>query len=579
MALARLDSFARDRNECSFVFSRPQAQWTAYQTSDIVPLLQQVEAAVARGWHGVGYMSYEAASGLDASLKTGAAGGLPLAHFTAYAERHPIEAGEGLSAGSYSVGEWQSSIARADYDAALEAIRGYLAAGDTYQTNFTFRLRARFSGDPEALYAALGRAQAAPYGAYLDCGRYVLLSASPELFWRLQGGVLTTRPMKGTCRRGRWAAEDQELANELGSSLKEHAENVMVTDMLRNDLGRISEVGSVTVPKLFTTERYPTLWQLTSTVQSRLKTGVGLTEIFAALFPCASVTGAPKVRTMEIIGELEMGPRGLYTGCMGYISPGMEACFNVAIRTVQLDRDKGELEYGVGGGITWDSSPEGEYRECLVKARVLEERRPVFQLLETMLWDGAAYFLLERHMERLCNSVQYWGFSCDLEQVRAVLGDRSKLFAQNAMRVRLTVAECGEIEVQAAPFVPGQGGAMPVRLAAVPVDSADPFLYHKTTQRRVYQEASAGAPAGGDVLLYNERGELTEFCIGNLVVETVEGIFTPALESGLLAGTFRAELLGRGEIVEKTLKKEDLAGIKAAYLINSLRRFVPVEFV
>lgn len=544
-----------------------------------MPLLEQVEAAVGRGLHVVGYMGYEAAGGLDASLKTYVGGALPLAHFATYAERHIIRAGEGLSAGSYSVGAWQPSIERADYDAALEVIKGYLAAGDTYQTNFTFRLRARFSGDPQALYAALCRAQAAPYGAYLDGGRHVLVSASPELFWRLQGGLLTTRPMKGTCRRGRWALEDEELAAQLLSSPKERAENVMITDMLRNDLGRISEAGSVEVPQLFTPERYPTLWQLTSTVQSRLRAGVGLGGLFAALFPCASVTGAPKVRSMEIIRELETDARGVYTGCIGYVSPGPEACFNVAIRTAVLDRETGELSYGVGGGITWDSAAEGEYRECLLKMRVLSERRPEFQLLETMLWDGAAYFLLERHLGRLASSAQYWGFSCDIKQIRAVLSERCKAFAENAMRVRLLLAKCGEIEVQAAPFVAGEAGALPVRLAASPVDSSDPFLYHKTTHRRVYEEAGAAAPTGGDVLLYNERDELTEFCIGNLLVETADGTFTPPQAVGLLAGTFRAELLERGEIAEKILKKEDLAGIRAAYLINSLRRYVPVEFV
>lgn len=576
--MARLDSFSRDKDARSFEFSGLEAEWTTHQLSEVLPLLGQVEAAAAQGLHAVGYISYEAAGAMDESLATGDGRLLPLLHFSAYRERRLIEAGEGLSAGDYGVGKWQPSISRAEYDEAIEAIRGYLAAGDTYQTNFTFRLRAGFSGDPAAFYGALCRAQAAPYGAYLDCGRFVVLSASPELFWHLAQGTLTTRPMKGTCPRGRWAAEDMALADELVSSPKERAENVMITDMLRNDLGRISKVGSVAVPQLFNAERYPTLWQLTSTVQSRLAAGVGLADIFAALFPCASVTGAPKVRTMEIIRQLEPEPRGIYTGCIGYVSPGPEACFNVAIRTVLLDCETGELEFGVGGGITWDSSAEGEYRECLVKARVLEERRPVFQLLETMLWDGEAFFLLERHLERLSDSAQYWGFSCDIEQVRMLLDEYAKSFGQNDMRVRLLVGESGCAEIEAVPFLAAQGGPMPVRMAATPIDSADPFLYHKTTHRTAYQEARAMAPHGGDVLLYNERGELTEFCIGNLVVETAEGMFTTPVESGLLAGTFRAELLERGEIREKTLKKEDLGGAKAVYLINSLRRFVPVEF-
>ncbi len=575
---ARLDSFASNAQEQSFVFSARIDEWQARSAEEVVPLLERVEQAVEQGLHAVGYLSYEAAKGL--SLKTRAPGALPLAYFATYAERRVVEPGQGLKEGEYNVGEWKPSIERRAYDEALAVVREYLAAGDSYQVNFTFRLRASFTGEPQTLYGALCRAQAATYGGYLDMGRHVLLSASPELFWRLDEGVLTTRPMKGTCARGRWPDEDRHRAAELVSSLKERAENVMVTDMLRNDLGRISEVGSVEVPELFKAERYPTLWQLTSTVQSRLKEGVGLAEIFAALFPCASVTGAPKVRTMEIIAELEQEPRGIYTGCLGYISPGQngpEACFNVAIRTAHLDRETGALEFGVGGGVTWGSSAEGEYGECLLKAQVLSARRPIFRLLETLLWEEGAYFLLQRHLQRLADSADYWDFSCDLSAVEQHLNEAAKAFGSNVMLVRLLVDISGQIEVQASPLTAAAPTLLPFRLAHEPVDSRDVFLYHKTTRRAVYEESAA--TAGGEALLYNERDELTEFCMGNVVLKMADGAFTPPVDSGLLAGTFRAALLERGEIAEKVLKIEDLKEAESIYLINSVRRWTAAELI
>lgn len=575
--VARFDSFTEGAN--SYAFYGPQDAVVALQPDEIIPLLDAVESAVAAGLHAVGYLSYEAASGLDPRLVGHAPGELPLAHFVFYREKVSIAAGEGLSESVENSLGWRASVERSAYGEALDAIRTHLAAGDSYQVNYTFRLRTSFSGDPTVLYAALGRAQRAPFAALLDDGQHALISASPELFFRLRNGSLETRPMKGTRRRGRWAEEDLELADQLRQSAKERAENVMITDMLRNDLGRISEVGSVAVPVLFSAERYPTLWQLTSTVSSRLRSDVSLVDLFAALFPCASVTGAPKVRTMEIIRDVESGPRGIYTGCMGYLSPGMEACFNVAIRTAHLDRERGTLEYGVGGGITWDSSAQSEYDECLVKAQVLSMRRPAFELLETMLWDGRSYYLLQRHLKRLADSAVYWGMCCDRKQIIARLEHESKSFGHKQMRVRLLVDEDGGIKVAAVPLSPVAEGLMRAHLAPGVVDSADPFLYHKTTQRTVYERAAAAVPSGEEALLVNERGELTEFCIGNLVVERGGRRYTPPVECGLLPGTLRAELLARGEIEERIMHIDDLNSADRIFLINSVRGYVPIEVI
>ena len=549
------------------------------RTADQVrPALLQVEQAAETGLHAVGYLSYEAAQGLDPRLEVREPIDLPLAHFCFYRTRDEIIAGEGLSAESSCDSlVWESMQSRRVYNAALEAIRQHLVAGDTYQVNYTFRLRAALDALPASLYNRLARAQQAPFAAFLDWEDHAILSVSPELFFRLKNGRLETRPMKGTRRRGRWLAEDHQMAEDLVQSPKDRAENVMITDMLRNDLGRISVSGSVGVPTLFHAERYPTLWQLTSTVQSELAAGVGLVELFAALFPCASVTGAPKVRTMEIIRALERQARGVYTGAIGFVSPGLEACFNVAIRTAHLNRMGGWLEYGVGGGITWDSSVDSEYDECFVKARVLSQSGIEFKLLETLLWEEGAYYLLNRHVERLVQSAEYWGYNWDEERIIYELECAAKSFKKCKMRVRLLVSEEGAVEVVGTPLLPLKRAVIRAHWGPMPVDRDNPMLYHKTTHRQVYERALAGVPEGDEALLYNEQGELTEFCIGNLVVELEGRRWTPPLVCGLLPGTLRAELLAQQRIEERVLHFEDIERAEGIYLVNSVRGLVPVE--
>ena len=573
---ARFDDFSREAGACSHLFTEPEGGVIARIPAEVGPALLRVERAVEAGLHAVGYLSYEAASGLDARLQTHEPTDLPLVHFCFFRTRRTADPGEGLPVVPSAPLAWQPMQTRREYDRAIEAIRGHLVAGDTYQVNYTFRLRAPLGEDPLRLYAGLARAQQAPYAAYLDGGDHAILSASPELFFRLENGLLEARPMKGTRERGRWVAEDRAMAYGLTSSPKERAENVMITDMLRNDLGRISTPGSVVVPSLFQAERYPTLWQLTSTVQSELETGVNLTQLFAALFPCASVTGAPKVRTMEIIRNLEARPRGIYTGSIGYVSPGLEACFNVAIRTAHLNRSDGWLEYGVGGGITWDSSADSEYGECLVKARVLSQPRPEFKLLETLLWEEGAYYLLDRHVERVVQSAEYWGYVCDREGLICQLEDLSRSFDENKIRVRITLSEDGEVDAEGARLEPLKEGVLRAHWAREPVNRNNPLLYHKTTERQVYERALQAVPMGEEVLLYNELGEITEFCIGNIVVEWEGKRWTPPVECGLLPGTLRAELLAQQRVEERVLYAEDVERAERIFLINSVRGLVPI---
>ena len=571
-----LSSYTRCGKERSFAFAHPVGEVVAVAAAEVRPALSAVERAVEQGLHAAGFVCYEAAAGLDPAFTTCSTGALPLVYFGLFEER-TLAAAPSAGLGAYELDEWRPSVSRAEYEAAIERIRAYIAAGDTYQVNYTLRLYSRFRGDPQALYRDMGQVQESALCAYFDLGRHVLISASPELFFRLRDGRCTVRPMKGTRPRGRFAAEDQQRADALQKSAKDRAENLMVTDMLRNDLGRISQVGSVAVPALWSVERYPTVWQLTSTVESQLTAGVGLPDLFAALFPCGSVTGAPKVRTMEIIAALECAPRGMYTGCMGYVSPGPEACFNVAIRTAHLDRERAQLEFGVGGGIVWASSAAEEYAECLIKAEVLRTRpHPSFELLETLLYEEEEYFLLERHLERLSQSAAYWGFCYADDRVRAQLQDAAKAM-KGQCRVRLLLARSGAVRLQHETLAPPR--PLQVALAAAPVDSTDPLLYHKTTHRGPYDQHLAARPDCDDVVLYNERGELTECCIGNLVLARNRVRYTPPVESGLLAGTFRAELLAQGQLRERPLPIGELARADALYLINSVRRWVELELV
>jgi len=378
--------------------------------------------------------------------------------------------------------------------------------------------------------------------------------------------------MKGTVSRGRTTVEDQKQSNWLRNSEKNRAENVMIVDMIRNDLGRIAKVGSIRVPELFCMERYPTLWQMTSTVAAQ--TSASLTDIFRALFPCASITGAPKVSAMKIINQLEITPRKIYTGAIGYIASKRKARFNVAIRTVLMDQEMQKAQYGVGGGIVWDSNSADEYAEALLKAYILTEAQPEFSLLETMLWTPQeGFFLREKHMDRLLDSANYFDFRISRNTIEDHL---NKLSFASLQRVRLLVDKVGNIQAESASFQPIEK-IIHAKLAEAPIDSNDVFLFHKTTQRAVYETARPAFPDSDDVLLYNERGELTEFTIGNLVVELDGELLTPPIACGLLSGTFRAHLMETGQVLERAVPIARLKDCTRIFRINSIRKWERVH--
>jgi para-aminobenzoate synthetase/4-amino-4-deoxychorismate lyase len=550
-------------------FERPHHVVFARRPDEVIPLLERLEREVeSRGWHAVGFVAYEAASAFDPALQTRVCADFPLAWFGLYDAPKTLESLP-FSAQGIQLPDWSFPAEAGPHTTAVDKIKALILSGDTYQVNFSLRLRCGFNDDCWSLFAHLVQGQGSHYAAFINTEDWCICSASPELFFRLNGVELVSRPMKGTAARGLWPAQDQQQGAELLRSEKNRAENVMIVDMVRNDLGRIARPGSIRVDRLFELERYPTLWQLTSSV--RAETDASPAAIFKALFPAASITGAPKVRTMQIIADLETTPRGVYTGAIGFIAPQRQAQFNVAIRTVLVDKAAATAEYGVGGGIVWDSAPDQEFEECRLKARVLAPAVPEFALLETMLWAPASGFsLLEAHLGRLAASAQFFGRTVSLAGIRERLRELERTLPAKPTRVRVTVARSGEIrvEAQALPLQP-----LPCRLglAREPISAREPLLYHKTTHRRIYDQALAACPDCDDVLLWNEQGELTESTIGNVVVEKEGRLLTPPLECGLLPGTYRAMLLEQGRAQESVIRMSEVPACSRIYLANSVR--------
>ncbi|MBK7356944.1 MAG: aminodeoxychorismate synthase component I [Propionivibrio sp.] len=475
------------------------------------------------------------------------------------------------------VAHLSAALDAAAHAAKVEQIRRWIAAGDCYQINLTFPLAFRLYGHPWALYARLRARQTVRHGAYIVTPEETLLSFSPELFFERVGSRVVTRPMKGTAERGISPGEDAALRASLLASEKERAENIMIVDLLRNDLGKLAQPGKVQVESLCDVEAYPTLWQLVSTVSADLP-GVKLFDLFRALFPCGSITGAPKIRAMQRIAQLEVAPRGLYTGALGWLSPGGDCRFNVAIRTLEVAPD-GQGTLGVGSGIVIDSSPASEYAECLLKSRFLTRFDPGFGLIETLCLERGVLQRLELHLERLQASAQVLGFACDIAAISAGLAEQASMHSTGPRRIRLTLAHDGRFQISQAVLEDCALPALAV-LAEERVDPGNYLLGHKTSARRMYDRALArlaGCPDFFDAVFLNTRGEVCEGARSNVFIERDGVWLTPPTSSGLLPGVMRRQLLESGRAIEAVLFKEDLLGAPAIYLTNSLRGVIPVR--
>ncbi len=560
-------------------FPAAQHVLAAERPEDVAGVLQAVDDATRAGRWAFGHVSYEAAAGLDPALPGGWADGQPpLVWFGLCDEPVPVPALHPAADAGRPPATWTADWTDAEHARAVGRVREEIARGETYQCNLADRLRTAVPGDAGALYRRLALAQRGAHNAYVDSGTHVVASASPELFFEWIGDSVRTRPMKGTAARGRSTAEDVEQARRLRASAKERAENVMVVDLLRNDLGRVADVGSVRVDELFALERFPTVWQLTSQISARVRPGTGLLDVFRALFPCGSVTGAPKRRTMQLIAELEPGPRGVYCGAVGVVAPPgapFRARFGVAIRTAVVDRATGHAVYGVGGGITWGSDAAGERAEIVAKSAVLVHDVTDHRLLETMAFAPASGLRnRERHLARLADSADWSGFRYSPDRVAGAL-ERALARRTAPARVRLLLDRAGEVGVEVHDLDPPGGD--PVRLVVDddPVDSRDPALQHKTTRREPYRRRALRHPEADDVVLVNEHGEVTETTVATLAVLLGGRWWTPPTSSGCLPGVERARLLDLGRLHERRLRPADLVAAEAIAVVSSLRGWRP----
>lgn len=566
-----LESFSSGPFASSFRFEGLETVIAAWSPEEVLPTLAQVEQAVAQGRHAAGFVSYEAASALNPELSVNGACDLPLAWFGIFAERVDCTIGMGESEpDDCRVSPPELAIDQTAYTGAVKTIREAIAAGETYQVNFTTRQRFNIIGDHFALYRRMCRNQQAPFCAWLDTGTHRILSASPELFFSLENGLLTMKPMKGTAPRKPRPDDDRQQRDLLAQSAKDRAENLMIVDLVRNDLATIAETGSVAVASLFDIETFPTVHQMTSTVTARIRPDLGIVDIFRALFPCGSVTGAPKRRTMEIIKGLESSPRGLYCGAIGYISPGREATFSVAIRTAIVETATGKGEIGIGSGITWDSDAESEFQECLDKSAFMVRDSSPFQLIETVRFDRDGYLLLDQHLQRLAGSAVYFGFRFDCNALRKQL-DQLGQSLTGIYKVRALLAPDGTVTLEPKPV--SEPAAAPAKIAQSKqrVTSSDPFLYHKTTRRALYDRELQTHPDCYDVIFLNEQEELTEGSFNTIVLSLRGELLTPALDCGLLPGVLREELLQAGAIREAILTLDDLHRADRIWLVNSVR--------
>lgn len=555
-----------DFNGKSLNFCHPLQIIQTHQLDQVISCFHQLQTAIKQGYYIAGYVSYEAASAFTPYLTTHPKGDMPLLWFGVFEK--PIEKAQLFT--QYTLTtllNWQIDTSRSHYQQAIQTIHDEIGNGNVYQVNYTVRLNTAFNPtESYAYYQRIHHAQQANYSAYLDMGEFQLLSASPELFFHWQQGTITTKPMKGTIARGKTLAEDKLQAETLANSAKDQAENLMIVDLLRNDLSKIADLDSIAVPQLFTIEKYPTVLQMTSTITAQTKPNTTLLDIFKALFPCGSITGAPKASAMDVIKQLETTAREAYCGAIGFVTPDNEATFNVAIRTIKVDTNKRIASYGVGGGITWDSTAGNEYEEVLTKAKVLTSQHIPKQLLESLLLVDGKYFLLSLHLKRLKDSASYFNFSFSYQQIANRLQQLAAQYPDGHYKVRLLLNNNGQIDCEANTIYL-DAAPLQASWSDTIMNSQNILLYHKTTSRDFFPKVKPEY----EFLMTNEKDEVTEFVNGNLVILSNGKWLTPPVSSGLLAGTLRQWLLNKKYISEQTLYKKDIQQAEQILFINSVR--------
>ena len=556
-----------------YTFTQPIKELKTRDLSEVADLLVQVESYQEQGYYVVGYVSYEAAPAFEEKL---AVHKLPLLgeyllYFTVHdrVETSPIP----LTYEEVDLpSKWKEETSAENYEKAIAQIHHHLRQGDTYQVNYTVQLKQDLSANPFAIYNRMVVEQEAGYNAYVEHDEMAVISMSPELFFEQNDRELTTRPMKGTTQRGVTDQEDLAQATWLEQDPKNRSENMMIVDLLRNDMNRISEVGSEHVERLCQVEQYSTVWQMTSTIKSQLREDVDLVAVFRSLFPCGSITGAPKIATMEIIKDLESHPRGVYCGTIGLLLPNGRRIFNVAIRTIQLHQ--GKAIYGVGGGITWDSTWESEYREVHQKAAVLYRKQARFQLITTGRISQKSLLFEDQHLERLTKASRYFAYPFDPKKLRQKIEEECQACDVNQdYRLRITLNKSGELELSRQILTPLSPSFCKAKLCLQEADLNQAFTYFKTTHR---PHLSLGEQ---EKIYHNKSGELLETSIGNLVLKINGKLYTPPISQGILPGIYRQHLLETGQVEEKVLTVPDLDQAETIYGCNAVRGLYELEVI
>ena len=555
-----------------YLFTKPIKELKTRNLDQVEALLREVEAYQEQGFYAVGYVSYEAAPAFEKKFAVHPAPlmGEYLLYFTIHEKVETLPFPEDYEAVDLPA-NWKEEVEAPAYQEAIKTIHHHIRQGDTYQVNYTVQLSQELKADPLAIYNRLVVEQKAHYNAFIQHDDVSILSISPELFFEQDDRLLTTRPMKGTTRRGLTNQADLKEASWLEADPKNRAENMMIVDLLRNDMNRISEIGSEQVTHLCQVEQYSTVWQMTSTIESRLRPEVDLVQAFQALFPCGSITGAPKISTMEIIQNTELAPRGVYCGTIGILLPKGKRIFNVAIRTLQMQGTK--AIYGVGGGITWDSKWEGEYQETKQKSAVLYRQEPRFELLTTGRIHQGELTFLEQHLTRLREASRYFAYPFNepkllnklqeqLAHVDPSLDYRCRIALQRNGTIQLTITELTDLPAS----------YLQAQLTEQKLDLATPFTYFKTSQRDHLGQSDH------EQIFHLPDGSLLETTIGNLVLEIEGQLYTPPAHLPLLDGIYRRHLLETQQVEEKLLTLNDLTDADRIYACNALRGLYELDF-
>jgi para-aminobenzoate synthetase/4-amino-4-deoxychorismate lyase len=573
----------------SYLLSHPSQTITARSHDELISALETVDDLQTKGKYLAGYIAYDAGFALHPHITSRHKPNVPLLWLGVYDTVRELDyedAGLGVPDGTERIRDIRLNLPDEEYLGCIERVKELIRAGDVYQVNYTCKMMFNNTGTAAGLFARLRRAHPVCHSAFVNAGDFQVISLSPELFLRKTADKILTRPMKGTLRRGRYCEEDDYLAEFLSRDAKNRAENIMIVDLMRNDLGRICRFGGVEARRLFHVERYGSVLQMCGDVQGFLREEIPASEIMRAAFPPGSITGAPKIRAMEIIDELERESRGVYCGCIGMFEPDGDLLLNVSIRTI-LQRD-GACEMGIGGGITADSDPNAELQEAILKGKFLLSEPMEFDLLETLLYrKGEGYAFLSRHIARMRRSAAYFGRRFPESSITDALQDEARKIESlpsdlaSEYRIRLLLSRDDRIETHRAEIEASVSGPIKLLLSSRKTDSGNPFLYHKTTNRQLYDEDLRRARKMGyfDVLYLNEKEELTECAVTNLVLRIDGVLYTPSLHSGLLPGVWRESLLNEGTVTERALTLADLSRATRAIIGNSVRGEIEVQCV